>query len=824
MTIRIIPASKRVGAFVRIRGERHVISSSEADGRKTFLHVETGHQFTMSRSQQKELEDNGDLTSDEAMEMLDAAVQEALDTDWDSFTHAERESAYRKKAYMDGMDAIPARFRRSASYLQEMAIEVRNAIEPELAEPPSVRSLKRWHFRWVTSGKDIRALADMNWKKGNRNENDPHAWMDEILHAHIKHFMMKPPYATAAWTARQADKEIRLESKRSGRPLRDNVNTEKRHIGAHRIYDLLERYGYYDRLVNQLGRKDARTKSRSKTTGPQGDFALQQVEVDHTQVDLMIYDSRGRPRRPWLTVLIDRFSRLITGFYLTFEAPSWVSVMMAMRMGVMPKVGYLNSLDYKFTFDWDCYGTPDHLYMDRGPEFMSESLRATAQQLKMRLVDLPRASGYLKGKVERWFLGANQGLFHALPGYTGRNPTKRVEESVKPKLRMKELEVIVAAYIVDVYNHSTHGTTGEWPAKRYKESMASGVHHKWPPKAGLLGPATSHARAATLRESGIKFDNIQYQSDELYALWLRRGGNCKVIVRQDLGDGGRILVFDGSHRPWVEGFLMGKYAGQKITFKELKAAVKADRAPSETDEERNKQAEAQVNLKHLIDQKRPGGQFKPGRPPSNAAVHTQRQAIDPEKSKGAMQPFDPGDDIEVDTHGLVGPFAAPSAISEMLDELGATVDAAVTEHDLRHWKDDHDGQDNSDDVDITYVSVGSDEGPELFEERARGKAKKPKAGSANKATQTTTHGDADTTRRSRRKKPNTPVDAPDERNASPGALSTSHIEDGPADPSYSTFAPPEEELPLHTSLHIEDVSRPPPNNFGPSASNARRRR
>jgi hypothetical protein len=79
VTIRIVPASKRVGAFVRIRGERHVISSSEADGRKTFLHVETGHQFTMSRSQQKELEDADELTSDEALAMLDAAVQEALD-------------------------------------------------------------------------------------------------------------------------------------------------------------------------------------------------------------------------------------------------------------------------------------------------------------------------------------------------------------------------------------------------------------------------------------------------------------------------------------------------------------------------------------------------------------------------------------------------------------------------------------------------------------------------------------------------------------------------------------------------------------------------
>lgn len=738
MTIRMTPPNKRVGAFVRIRGERHEVVEADANGRKTFLHVTLGKKFSMSRSDQKVLEDAGDLTSDEDYERLLPEIQVALDTDWDCFTSHERDSAMRKQYFMQAMDALPARDRRDTKTLEGLAQQVRDERDPE-GVAPSVRSLKRWHFRWVTAGKDPRALADMNWKKGNRREADEYSWADQIICAHIEKYMMHAPYASAAFTAKLADKAILLKADSEGLPLRKRVNQNKRAVGAHRIYDLLENYGFYERLINKFGRKEARIRGRAVTLGPQGDYALHEVEVDHTQLDLMVLDSNGKPRRPWLTVLIDRYSRIILGYFITFDPPSWVSVMMAMRMAVMPKAAMLAELDYDFTYEWNCHGTPDNLFMDRGSEFLSFSLRATAERLKIRLIDLPRASGYLKGKVERWFNVHNQGLIHALPGYTGANPTRRMKESVKAKLTLPELQILVTAFIVDVYNQTPHGTTKAVPAKRFSESFETALHHKYPPSPGLLGPATLHAQTAVLQRSGIRFENMRYQSDELFALWNRRGGNCEVIVRRDMADANRILVYDGSHKPWVLGYLVGKYAGGKWTVVDLEAQIDEEiRIPVLTPEERLKAAQAVARFAEQVkgarNQVKDDDEFLEHVPPQSAATKVTPGRYDPEGSAGGLKPFDidlPGKPV---THGVEGPFASPSLVSQALDILeDEKPDGRQAEGDLDKWTGDADAA--SPIIDMSYVSIGISEGdtppedeiPRTLVQSAKREARKKKS-------------------------------------------------------------------------------------------------
>lgn len=51
---------------------------------------------------------------------------------------------------------------------------------------------------------------------------------------------------------------------------------------------------------------------------------LQQVQIDHTPVDLIVVDERHRLPigRPYLTAAIDVFSRCMVGLVVTLEAPS----------------------------------------------------------------------------------------------------------------------------------------------------------------------------------------------------------------------------------------------------------------------------------------------------------------------------------------------------------------------------------------------------------------------------------------------------------------------------------------------------------------------
>jgi putative transposase len=96
----------------------------------------------------------------------------------------------------------------------------------------------------------------------------------------------------------------------------------------------------------QLLRREGRRKAYSRepfhlelelTTRRHGDRPFEIAHVDHTELDVELVCSRiGRNLgRPWLTLLLDAFSRRILSVYVTFDPPSYRSCMMALRICVM---------------------------------------------------------------------------------------------------------------------------------------------------------------------------------------------------------------------------------------------------------------------------------------------------------------------------------------------------------------------------------------------------------------------------------------------------------------------------------------------------------
>jgi putative transposase len=73
---------------------------------------------------------------------------------------------------------------------------------------------------------------------------------------------------------------------------------------------------------------------------------LEQVQIDHTVVDVVIVDERERRSigRPYLTVAIDVFSRAIVGLVLTLEPPSAVSVGLCVAHAIGDKRPWLEQL------------------------------------------------------------------------------------------------------------------------------------------------------------------------------------------------------------------------------------------------------------------------------------------------------------------------------------------------------------------------------------------------------------------------------------------------------------------------------------------------
>ena len=84
-------------------------------------------------------------------------------------------------------------------------------------------------------------------------------------------------------------------------------------------------------------------------------------QADHTPLDILLLRPDGQPAKPWLTVVLDDYSRAAAGYYLSFEPPSILHTSLAMRQGIWRKD------DSR----WHVCGIPDVLYTDHGSDFTS---------------------------------------------------------------------------------------------------------------------------------------------------------------------------------------------------------------------------------------------------------------------------------------------------------------------------------------------------------------------------------------------------------------------------------------------------------------------
>lgn len=60
-------------------------------------------------------------------------------------------------------------------------------------------------------------------------------------------------------------------------------------------------------------------------------------QADHTELDIRILDADGKEARPWLTTVIDDFSRAVAGYMLFLGAPSALNTSLALRQAIWRK-------------------------------------------------------------------------------------------------------------------------------------------------------------------------------------------------------------------------------------------------------------------------------------------------------------------------------------------------------------------------------------------------------------------------------------------------------------------------------------------------------
>jgi putative transposase len=288
---------------------------------------------------------------------------------------------------------------------------------------------------------------------------------------------------------------------------------------------------------------------------PNADYPLSVIQIDHTPADVILVDDLYRKPigRPWLTLAIDIYSRMVTGYYISFDAPSETSVAMCVAHSILPKEEWL--MLHKIDAEWPVWGKPTTIHVDNGPDFRSDNFRKSCMaygiNLEFRPVKVPRYGGH----IER-LMGTVLRQVHSLPGTTFSSIGDRVEydSDNNAVMTLGDFESWFITYITKVYHHKMHSGTGLSPLKKWDVGIFGNADV---PGAGLpprpadrmtlqLDFMSSITR--TIQPFGVTWHDMKYYAEPLRP-WINAtdrptGKKRSFLFRYDPRDISSIWFFD----------------------------------------------------------------------------------------------------------------------------------------------------------------------------------------------------------------------------------------------------------------------------------------
>jgi putative transposase len=413
------------------------------------------------------------------------------------------------------------RFNLVQAYLQK---------ETPLDAEVSGRTLRRWSKQFLQAERNYGCgyigLLPRTKERGNRTAKAPTSareLLDTFIHEHFE-----TPRQTPAASVYRAYQKACQEQ---------NIVP-------------LSRCTFYERIKQRPQTEQTEKRRGAKAayrTGPwywelnystprHGDRPGAIAHIDHTQLDLELRSAAtGRLLgRPWVTLMVDAYSRRILAVYLTFDPPSYRSCMMAIRICVA-RFGRF----------------PQALVVDGGKEFHSVYFDTLLARYHCTKKTRPGAKPRFGSVIERLFGTTNTQLIFNLLGNT--QATKQVREltaSVDPKKQavwtLGDLYTYLTEYAYSIYDQNEHPALSLSPRVAYEQGlMQTGerLHrHIAYDEDFILAthPSTRSGLALVHPGRGIKLNYLYYWSDAFRNPMVER---TKVPVRYDPFDIGIAYAF-----------------------------------------------------------------------------------------------------------------------------------------------------------------------------------------------------------------------------------------------------------------------------------------
>lgn len=292
-------------------------------------------------------------------------------------------------------------------------------------------------------------------------------------------------------------------------------------------------------MLAREGAKAARRRFAPVPGRKQAKLPLDFVQIDHTLADIILVDSFERKPigRPWVTLAIDIATRMVTGYHVSLEAPSRLSVALCLTRAVAPKAELLSDLGS--STPWPAQGRPRSIHVDNGRDFRSHAFQEACAEWGIDLEYRPPGRPHFGGHIER-LIGTMMGAVHLLPGTTQSSVVTRgtYDAEARATMSVSEFDLWFALEICR-YNNSVHSSLGCTPAARW-ETLSAEMSGDIPFDLDAFRVSFLPSEKRQIRRDGIHLFAIRYWSDALAGRVGRK--DDKVVVRYDPRDLSAIWV------------------------------------------------------------------------------------------------------------------------------------------------------------------------------------------------------------------------------------------------------------------------------------------
>jgi putative transposase len=429
---------------------------------------------------------------------------------------------------------IKPRLGGSAKSIKEVIEQTAKRIGDK--KPPSVNAVRGWVKKILSLGATPEALID-------HPEERRKPWLGPELEPIVEEVIEKEYLTDRKLTVAATYRILldRIETANKTRAAAQRLVPPSKRTLERRIATIPE----FIRVHRREGAVEARRRFRGATQSKEYTTRiLEVVEIDHTRVNLQVYDDEMDYLlgRPWITCARDRHSGMILGFYLSFSSPGLEAALACIQELIMYK-GYIQERYPQVKTLNPCFGIPELILADNAFEFHSPKLRAALEQLGVDLAFHATKRPWLKGGIERVMHALNSELIEFLPGTTFANPAARKDyKSAKHAcVRFSALVAALHKWVCDVHAHGSSDLFGKPRIEVWKESARENEPFL-PYSMDDLHRILSEREQRTLRHDGIRIFGLPYASPEVHEIRKLHGESVVVDVLVDRRDLGSIHV------------------------------------------------------------------------------------------------------------------------------------------------------------------------------------------------------------------------------------------------------------------------------------------